>query len=678
MISKQTFMDGFDDDVRRRRHQITEDAGFLQVAMTQQFFEYLKDADTDLNDFIPCPFNIEQGVDSKGKTSLHGYSMDEDSSRLDLFVFHQVAVTGTAVTPQEIRLSRDQAYRFYKRAIDGYHEKLEEANEAHSAMAQIFEAQEDITSIRIYVFTNGQSPRAKLGTEKEDGVTIESNFWDIDRLYKQFTSGGEREEIVVDFVNDHGAPVSALLCDSGESGYKCYVGFLSGHTIAEMYARHSSRLIEQNVRMFLQARGSVNSGIQKTIKDEPDNFLAYNNGMSLTAKSVECVGDIVNGQCQIGKVTELQIVNGAQTSGSIFHARQKERNLLRGVWVQFKLTVPDDGKSEPQFYSNISKYANSQNKVRVTDLSANHPFHQKIEQLSRAIVTPNRNDGTSLSHWFYERARGAYLIDKGNQPNASARTAWEKSNPKGQSFTKVDLAKSEVIAWGQPHIVSRGGEKNFSMFMLEVEDRYPEINEKLYKDMVSRLILFRSMEKIVAGLGQGGYRANVVAYSLSYLYLKYDGRIDYTLFWSKQFDSISDRLKEALETLAKEAYAHIMTPPAGISNLSEWAKKKECWDTFNVKTIDLKLTGEDGFGERHQGERMAEGTLLSGEMASAKTWMQLAVWSKDRDDFNRRERAFVKFLVLAATKRSGLAPRQMKWAKEIWAKAARAGFTPRP
>ena len=352
--------------------------------------------------------------------------------------------------------------------------------------------------------------------------------------------------------------------------------------------------------------------------------------------------------------------------------------MLRGVWVQFKLTVPDDGKSDPQFYSNISKYANSQNKVKVTDLSANHPFHQKIEKLSRAIVTPNRNDGTSLSHWFYERARGAYLIDKGNQPSNPARTAWEKSNPKAQSFTKVDLAKSEVIAWGQPHIVSRGGEKNFSMFMLEVEDRYPEIDEKLYKDMVSRLILFRSMEKIVAGLGQGGYRANVVAYSLSYLYLKYDGRIDYSLFWSKQFDGITDRLEEALETLAKEAYAHIMAPPAGISNLSEWAKKKECWETFNVKSIELQLTGEDGFGERHQGERMAEGALLSGDMALAKNWMQLAVWSKDRDDFNRRERAFVKFLVLAATKRSGLAPRQMKWAKEIWAKAARAGFTQKP
>ena len=132
-----------------------------------------------------------------------------------------------------------------------------------------------------------------------------------------------------------------------------------------------------------------------------------------------------------------------------------------------------------------------------------------------------------------------------------------------------------------------------------------------------------------------------------------------------------------METLAKEAYAHIKSPPDGISNLSEWAKKKECWATFNVKTIELQLTGEDGFGERHQGARIAEGTLLSGDMALAKTWIQLAVWSKDRDDFNRRERAFMKSMLEAATKRLGLTPRQLKWAKEIWAKAARAGFMPK-
>jgi hypothetical protein len=672
MISKQAFMDSFDVEARLGQHRLSEDSGFLQVAMAQLFFEYLKDGDTDLTDFTPCPFVVS---DSKGYTSLHGYSMDEDSSRLDLFVFHQVAVTGEPVAPAEIRAARDHALRFYKRAIDAYHEKLDEANEAHSAMTQIFEAKEDITSIRVFVFTNGQSPRTKLSNETSSGVSVESSFWDIDRLYKQFTSGGEREEIVVDFAHDHGGPIPALLCEGEEAGYKCYVGFLPGRVIAEMYARHSSRLVEQNVRMFLQARGSVNGGIQKTIKDEPGNFLAYNNGMSLTAKAIECSPVGVGGQCLINKVTELQIVNGAQTSGSIFHARQKEHNLLSGIWVQFKLTVPDDGMADPLFYANISRFANSQNKVKVTDLSANHPFHQKVEQLSRTIVTPNRNDGASLSHWFYERARGAYLIEKGNLTTSAQRKAWERSNPKSQCFTKVDLGKSEVAAWGQPHIVSRGGEKNFSHFMLEVDDRYPDVNEQLFKQMVARLILFRSMEKIVAGLGQGGYRANVVAYSLSYLYLKYDGRIDYNLFWTKQADAVSDQLNEALVKLATAAYAHIMAPPQGISNLSEWAKKKDCWETFNIKTIELDLSATDGFGERRSESRMAEGAPLTGAVAKSANWLQLATWAKNRDDFDRKERAFMRSMIEASSKGTGLSPKQHKWVKDMWAKAAKAGFS---
>jgi hypothetical protein len=65
-------------------------------------------------------------------------------------------------------------------------------------------------------------------------------------------------------------------------------------------------------------------------------------------------------------------------------------------------------------------------------------------------------------------------------------------------------------------------------------------------------------------------------------------------------------------------------------------------------------------------------------MASAKTWVQLAVWSKDRDDFNRKERAFMKSMLEAANKRLGLTPRELNRANDIWAKASKAGFTPKP
>lgn len=674
MINLDTFKDYFDSEARQNLFELGNDQQFLQVSMAQIFFGYLKDTEAGLTDFIPCPFFIASGTDSKGQTSLHGYSLDEDASRLDLFVFLQVANTGDLVTPSEIRSSRDQALRFYKRSVDGYHENLEEAHDAHSAMIQIFNAKDDITSLRIFVFTNGESKRAKIDTVTEDGVAIESFVWDIDRLHTQFTSGSERDEIIIDFAKDYGGPVSALLCDSDKSGYKCYVGFLSGNTIAEMYKKHSSRLVEQNVRMFLQARGSVNGGIQKTIKEEPKNFLAYNNGMSLTAKSVECSEEVKNGQCLISKVIELQIVNGAQTSGSIFHARQKERNLLSGIWVQFKLTVPDNGQSDPQFYSNISKFANSQNKVKVTDLSANHPFHLNIERLSRSIVTPNKSDGTPLSHWFYERARGAYLIERGNILSLAERNSWEKGNPKLQCFTKVDLAKSEVTSWGFPHIVSKGGERNFSYFMLEIDNYYPEITEKTFKEMVARLILFRCMEKIVSELNQGGYRANVVTYSLSYLYLKFNRQINYQQFWLNQWNSITENFKQQLRLLATQAYNHITHPPGGISNLSEWAKKKECWDSFNAKTIDLNLTPDDGFGER-KSSTVKNNTVLNGDMASHKNWLQLVKWARNRDEFNRRDRAMMHSVIEIIINSKMFTPRQESWAIDLWNRAKIAGFT---
>ena len=675
MLSFQEFKDSFDLESRQGIYELSGESQFLQVSMAKTIFGYLKDHDGELTDFIPCSFYIASKADSKGQTSIHGYSIDEDLSRLDLFVFLQVSITGETVTPSDVRATRDQAYRFYKRAIDGHHKNLEEAHEAHSAMAQIYDAREDITSIRIFVFSNGESKRAKLDTEIDGGVTIESFVWDIERIYTQVTSGSERDEIIIDFKNDYGAPVPALLCNSDKSGYKCYVGFLSGYTRAEMYKKHSSRLVEQNVRMFLQARGSVNGGIQKTIKDEPKNFLAYNNGMSLTAKSVECLGETVNGQCLLSKVTELQIVNGAQTSGSIFHARQKERNLLSGIWVQFKLTVPDNGQTDPQFYSNISKYANSQNKVKVTDLSANHPFHLNIERLSRSIVTPNRNDGTpSLSHWFYERARGAYLIEKGNISSVAQRNAWERSNPKSQCFTKVDLAKSEVVSWGLPHVVSKGGEKNFSHFMLEVENIYTEINEKIFKEMIARLILFRSTEKIVSELEQGGYRANVVAYSLSYLYLRYIGQINYSLFWTKQSNGLSENLKEQLSKIAEVAFTHISSPPPGISNLSEWAKKKECWDTFNAKTIELNLGPDDGFGQRRKAPERVSGNNLEGAMALPRSWQQIAQWAKNREDFTRKDRGFIQGLIALTANKESLTAAQLRYAKSIWEKADKAGF----
>lgn len=50
--------------------------------------------------------------------------------------------------------------------------------------------------------------------------------------------------------------------------------------LGDLYEKYGDRLLEQNVRCFLQARGKVNKGMRSTILNDPEMFFAYNNGIT--------------------------------------------------------------------------------------------------------------------------------------------------------------------------------------------------------------------------------------------------------------------------------------------------------------------------------------------------------------------------------------------------------------
>ena len=73
----------------------------------------------------------------------------------------------------------------------------------------------------------------------------------------------------------------------GESvDYQAYIAIIPGDCLATMYERFGARLLEQNVRSFLQFAGKINKGIRDTIRTEPHMFLAFNNGLALTADDI--------------------------------------------------------------------------------------------------------------------------------------------------------------------------------------------------------------------------------------------------------------------------------------------------------------------------------------------------------------------------------------------------------
>lgn len=563
---------------------------FLEEAFLTHFTEHLIDAG-EFDTFDPAYYRAP----TKG-VRVDGYAGDplENEGVLTLFVadFHPQDKAGT--------LTRSEAEKIFKRLENFYTSSLkpdfyiqmEESSPGFGLAEMINRSRDRLTRVRLFLLSNRVlSSRADAIPNKSiDGVPVTFSIWDVSRLFRLVTSKKEREDIDIDFLSEFGRPLPCLPASVGNTDYEAYLVVVPAPILASLYDRWGARLLEQNVRCFLQARGKVNKGIRNTILNNPKMFFAYNNGITATAELVDTIqeGDAV----AISHLRNLQIVNGGQTTASLFTTWKKDKAELNDIFVQMKLSVvPPEQVIE--VVPKISEYANSQNRVNAADFFSNHPFHVRMEEFSRRLWAPSPDGSHVESKWFYERARGQYL-DAKSLLSPSDKRKYEKEYPKAQSFTKTDLAKF-LNVWDEiPFTVSAGAQKNFAKFAEEIGKKWAkdsdQFNEMFFKHTVAKAIIFRRLEKLVMKQPwyDGGYRANIVAYTISKLasMLANLGKaIDFEQIWKRQ--DISPALQEALLDIAEEVHGVITNPQAGTSNVTEWAKKQACWS--RVQTLSITL-----------------------------------------------------------------------------------------
>lgn len=293
----------------------------------------------------------------------------------------------------------------------------------------------------------------------------------------------------------------------------------------------------------------------------------------------------------ISSIGNLQIVNGAQTTGSIHAALRSAQEQLSNVFVQMKLTVVPADRSE-EIVPKISEFANTQNKVNAADFFSNHPFHIRIEQFSRNVMFAAREGERHDSKWFYERSRGQFINDRGRR-TGSDQKKFDLEYPKDQLFSKTDLAKFENSAAGQPHIVSRGAQKNFAQFAKEIGESWSKSETKYdelwYRRLIAKAIIFRKLENEIPKQPwyEGGYRANIVTYAMAKVFHdanRGDEVLDLDTIAKRQM--VSDVLVRALLLAAEEAHNVITQPAAGMRNLSEWAKQQACWSVLQARQLN--------------------------------------------------------------------------------------------
>lgn len=523
---------------------------------------------------------------------VDGYWFNDEGA-LDLFVadFDSRNELGS-LTQTEVTSAFKRLVNFFEasRNKDLYRE-LEETSPEYGLARQISDRKGFLRQVNFYLLSERVLSERLQALEDNEVANTRATYhvWDVSRLQRQRSSRGHKEALDIDFQEIFGSGISCLPAHLGSESYRSYLIVIPGKILADLYERFGARLLEQNVRSFLQARGKVNKGIRSTILAEPDMFFAYNNGITATAQNVETT----ESDREITRINDLQIVNGGQTTASLFHTARRDKVSLEGVFVQMKLSVIPSEASET-VVPKISEYANTQNRVNAADFFSNHPFHIRMEEFSRRIWAPAQQGAQRETKWFYERARGQYADAQSKLTSAEQRR-FKAEYPKLQMFTKTDLAKFENVWDENPRWVNLGAQKNFARYAARIGKEWTKapdnFSEFYYRRAIARALVFRRIEKLVSDQPwyNGGYRANIVAYAIAALgecCRRKEKSIAYGPIWDAQ--GLSSSLLGAFAIAAKFVNDDIAHPPQGISNISEWCKKEACWQRLQSKISQLE------------------------------------------------------------------------------------------
>lgn len=614
-----------------------------------------------------------QGTGSRNRIlRVHGYTKIEESDGsigLVLARWEDITSPGTLSTLTVNQLS-SYLENFVRESIENnLYERIAEASPAYELSLLLSNEKKKLSRIRLHILTNlTLSSRFKEEIHGEvAGIPIERHIWDIERLSAIYQSSREREAVEIE-LKEYGCEGVPCIEASSSDELKSFLCVIKGDDLANLFDRYGSRLLEGNVRSFLGMKGGVNKGIRATIQDCPDLFFAYNNGIAATASSVE-LGQ-VRGIPVITKFTDLQIVNGGQTTASILSARKKDKLSLDDVSVQMKLTVVERTNAQ-ELIPKIAEYANTQNKVAVADFFANHPFHQKMEAISRRLLTPAKAGQRIQSKWFYERSRGQYQNER-LYLSSSQKNSFDKEYPSDQMINKTELGKFDSTWNEKPNWTSLGAQKNFTKFASQFESKNTELSESEYWDLISPkysdnyfknivavAILWFAMEKIVDSARgswyQGGYRANIVTYTISKLFHEarvQDKEIDLEGIWMRQ--EIPHELSLYLEDLAIKIQSVILAPPVGEKNVGEWCKKELCWKSvasLQAPSTELiqKILVDKAEHKAQQQEGRKLGVVDDGislqskilELTNSGYWKELYYWPDLLIHFTPQDKSLV-------------------------------------
>ena len=549
--------------------------------------------------------NSKGGIDWK----INGYCLKDaykdDSNKsyfetLELFITYYIQDDYTYnILKSDYEKIINQIKRFINGSFKRHIDYIDSSNEELTELIKIIGKQNQLFDrVNINLLMNGNSNQniEKVKIKGLEDLSLNLHVWDINRFFRINETNSSREPIEInfsDYLENNQNGIQCLKVPNIDELYDCYLAIIPGSLLANLYKEFSNELLESNVRAFLGQAGKFNKGIRDTIREKPQMFLPYNNGITATAKEVETKS--INNNLFITKLNDFQIVNGGQTTASLYHTRKKYKDAdLKSISVQMKLTVIKDVEQKNIEVPNIARYANSQNKVSELDLSSNNPYFVKIESLSRKkyVINPENTNQSVL--WFFERVKGQYR-ESINKLTPSMQKKFKEQNPTKFKFIKSDIAKY-INLWDlKPFMVARGSQKSFIHFTKKINELVEKNKlpgENFYKKLIANAIIFRCIDKLfgrknVNAIGDTNLKSYTVAYTIGYYHYLTENKTDLWKIYTEQ--KLDDTLTNLFKKLLVFVYSHLIENAAN-TLISEYAKKENSWKKLLTENHKIELS----------------------------------------------------------------------------------------
>ena len=474
MEKNQKWLNKFIADSRAREH--ASETMSIEEAMFSVFTETVSSSDVLSNIF----YQRYQGSYKNRSYEVWGFqkSLQDDILEYNVFVCDfQFSEEITNALKADIESSINKATNFIEYTLNGslehsikdFHDIRHTINDLASN-----EAKYGLAALNIYYLTNKQIKNIEKLTEtarfKDNQYEARIHYWGLTRWGEVISSKSKREPISFNFDN-LSYEIKLISLENNTRDIKTHIGIIPTQLLFDLYSRYNVRLLENNVRVHLQRKNNQDMG--KTLINEPEMFVSYNNGLSATCKKLE-----IDNKGYARSIEDFQIVNGGQTTATIYYTKTNRNTRdacdLSKSYVQIKITEVPSKSYHEELVPKVSQYSNTQNAVKKSDFYATDPKFIFTEKFTRQnYVRPL--DSKQNIFYYFERMSGQYneeLKRQGN-PGTRARKEFEIKFPKPLRFDKLDLARWANLINDLPHFANTGKEKSFDVFIKGTKDFKP-------------------------------------------------------------------------------------------------------------------------------------------------------------------------------------------------------------